>query len=96
MAAISVQGLTKRFGDVLAVDQLNFEIDQGTVAGFLGPNGAGKTTTLRMLLGLVAPTSGTATVPWSISKLSWSTASTSPKRLVSPCTLIAAMACLLP
>jgi ABC-type Na+ transport system ATPase subunit NatA len=62
MAAISVQGLTKRFGDVLAVDQLNFEIDQGTVAGFLGPNGAGKTTTLRMLLGLVAPTSGTATV----------------------------------
>jgi len=62
MAAISVQGLTKRFGDVLAVDQLNFEIDQGTVAGFLGPNGAGKTTTLRMLLGLVAPTAGTATV----------------------------------
>jgi ABC-2 type transport system ATP-binding protein len=62
MAAISVQGLTKRFGDVLAVDQLDFEIDQGTVAGFLGPNGAGKTTTLRMLLGLVAPTAGTATV----------------------------------
>ena len=62
MAAISVQGLTKRFGDVLAVDQLDFEIDQGTVAGFLGPNGAGKTTTLRMLLGLVAPTAGTATI----------------------------------
>src|SRR5215204_5204808 len=61
MAAISVQGLSKRFGDVLAVDQLDFEIDQGTVAGFLGPNGAGKTTTLRMLLGLVAPTAGTAT-----------------------------------
>ena len=62
MAAISVQGLSKRFGDVLAVDQLDFEIGHGTVAGFLGPNGAGKTTTLRMLLGLVAPTAGTATV----------------------------------
>jgi ABC-2 type transport system ATP-binding protein len=60
MAAISVQGLTKRFGDVLAVDHLDFEVDQGTVVGFLGPNGAGKTTTLRMLLGLVTPTAGTA------------------------------------
>ena len=62
MAAIRVQGLTKRFREVLAVDRLDFEIDQGTVAGFLGPNGAGKTTTLRMLLGLVAPTAGTATI----------------------------------
>ncbi len=62
MAAISVRGLSKRFGDVLAVDQLDFEIGHGTVAGFLGPNGAGKTTTLRMLVGLVAPTAGTATV----------------------------------
>jgi ABC-2 type transport system ATP-binding protein len=62
MAAISVQGLTKRFGDVLAVDQLHFQVDPGTVVGFLGPNGAGKTTTLRMLLGLVAPAAGTATV----------------------------------
>ena len=62
MAAISVRGLSKRFGDVLAVDQLDFEIGHGTVAGFLGPNGAGKTTTLRMLLGLVAPTAGRATV----------------------------------
>ena len=62
MAAITVQGLTKRFGDVLAVDRLSFQVDEGTVAGFLGPNGAGKTTTLRMLLGLVAPTSGTAEV----------------------------------
>jgi ABC-2 type transport system ATP-binding protein len=62
MAAISVQGLTKRFGDVLAVDHLTFDADPGTVTGFLGPNGAGKTTTLRMLLGLVAPTSGTATI----------------------------------
>jgi ABC-2 type transport system ATP-binding protein len=62
MATIKVQGLTKRFGDVLAVDQLDFQIGQGTVTGFLGPNGAGKTTTLRMLLGLVAPTAGTATI----------------------------------
>ena len=62
MAAISVQGLTKRFGDVLAVDQLHFRVDPGTVVGFLGPNGAGKTTTLRMLLGLVTPTAGTATI----------------------------------
>jgi ABC-2 type transport system ATP-binding protein len=62
MAAICVQGLSKRFGDVLAVDQLGFQVDAGTVAGFLGPNGAGKTTTLRMLLGLVAPDAGTATI----------------------------------
>jgi ABC-2 type transport system ATP-binding protein len=62
MAAISVQGLTKRFGDVLAVDQLEFRVDPGTVVGFLGPNGAGKTTTLRMLLGLVTTTAGTATI----------------------------------
>jgi ABC-2 type transport system ATP-binding protein len=62
MAAITVQGLTKRFGDVLAVDQLDFQVGRGTVTGFLGPNGAGKTTTLRMLLGLVAPTAGTATI----------------------------------
>jgi ABC-2 type transport system ATP-binding protein len=62
MAVITIEGLTKRFGDVVAVDQLSFEVDQGTVVGFLGPNGAGKTTTLRTLLGLVAPTSGTALI----------------------------------
>jgi ABC-2 type transport system ATP-binding protein len=61
MSAIKVHGLSKRFGDVLAVDGLDFEVEEGTVVGFLGPNGAGKTTTLRMLLGLVAPTAGTAT-----------------------------------
>jgi ABC-2 type transport system ATP-binding protein len=60
--AIEVSGLTKRFGPVLAVDDLSFTADEGRVVGFLGPNGAGKTTTLRMLLGLVNPTSGTATV----------------------------------
>ncbi len=61
MAAIEVADLTKRFGPVSAVQHLSFSVDQGTVVGFLGPNGAGKTTTLRMLLGLVEPTSGTAT-----------------------------------
>jgi ABC-2 type transport system ATP-binding protein len=54
--------LTKRFGSVLAVDDLSFRLEAGTVTGFLGPNGAGKTTTLRMLLGLVRPNAGTALV----------------------------------
>jgi ABC-2 type transport system ATP-binding protein len=62
MAAITIEGLTKRFGEVVAVDDLSFEVDQGTVVGFLGPNGAGKTTTLRTLLGLVTPTAGTARI----------------------------------
>jgi ABC-2 type transport system ATP-binding protein len=62
MPTIEVRGLTKRFGQVLAVDHLSFDVDPGTVVGFLGPNGAGKTTTLRMLLGLVRPDAGTATI----------------------------------
>jgi ABC-2 type transport system ATP-binding protein len=62
MAAISIEGLTKRFGEVVAVDDLSFEVNHGTVVGFLGPNGAGKTTTLRTLLGLVSPTAGTARI----------------------------------
>jgi ABC-2 type transport system ATP-binding protein len=62
MAVITIEGLTKRFGDVVAVDDLSFEVDQGTVVGFLGPNGAGKTTTLRTLLGLVTPTRGSARI----------------------------------
>jgi ABC-2 type transport system ATP-binding protein len=62
MAPIEIRGLTKRFGPVLAVDRLSFQVAAGAVTGFLGPNGAGKTTTLRMLLGLVAPTEGTATI----------------------------------
>ncbi len=59
-----VQGeaLTKRFGTLVAVDDLSFSLAAGTITGFLGPNGAGKTTTLRMLLGLAAPTSGQALV----------------------------------
>ncbi|MGJ9414366.1 ATP-binding cassette domain-containing protein [Aeromicrobium sp. CF4.19] len=59
---ISVESLTKRFGAVTAVDDLTFAVRPGAVTGFLGPNGSGKTTTLRMLLGLVRPTSGTALI----------------------------------
>ncbi len=60
---LEVRGLTKRFsGGVAAVQDLSFTVAPGRVTGFLGPNGAGKTTTLRMLLGLVNPTSGTATI----------------------------------
>lgn len=59
---IEVRGLTKRYGEVLAVDDLTFSVRPGEVTGFLGPNGAGKSTTLRMILGLDAATSGTATV----------------------------------
>jgi ABC-2 type transport system ATP-binding protein len=62
MAAISVQGLTKRFGSVTAVDDLSFDVPPGTITGFIGPNGAGKTTTLRAVLGLVRPTAGTALI----------------------------------
>ncbi len=57
-----VSGLTKTFGPIRAVDDLSFTVSPGRVTGFLGPNGAGKTTTLRILLGLVAPTAGTATI----------------------------------
>ncbi|MFF3954821.1 ABC transporter ATP-binding protein [Streptomyces sp. NPDC001890] len=60
--SIEVSGLTKRFGAVRAVDDLGFTVRPGVVTGFLGPNGAGKTTTMRMILGLVAPTAGTATI----------------------------------
>ncbi|MFD8994511.1 ABC transporter ATP-binding protein [Streptomyces abikoensis] len=59
---IEVNELTKRYGGKTAVDQLSFTVRPGRVTGFLGPNGAGKSTTLRMILGLDAPTAGTATV----------------------------------
>jgi ABC-2 type transport system ATP-binding protein len=59
---VVAESLSKRFGQVLAVDDLSFALEAGTITGFLGPNGAGKTTTLRMLLGLAAPTSGRALV----------------------------------
>jgi len=59
---VQVDHLTKRFGSQLAVDDLSFSLEPGTVTGFLGPNGAGKTTTLRVLLGLAEPTAGHALV----------------------------------
>jgi ABC-2 type transport system ATP-binding protein len=59
---IEARGLTKRFGDKLAVDQLSFTIEPGRITGFLGPNGAGKTTTMRLILGLDHPTGGSVTV----------------------------------
>ena len=59
---IEVNGISKRYGDTVAVDDLTFTIKPGIVTGFLGPNGAGKSTTMRLILGLDAPTSGTATV----------------------------------
>ncbi len=60
--AIKVTGLTKRFGQTVAVERLSFSVAAGRIVGFLGPNGAGKTTTMRALLGLVRPTAGTATI----------------------------------
>lgn len=62
MQAISVVNLTRRFGDFVAVDSLSFDVRPGEIFGFLGSNGAGKSTTIRMLCGLLKPTSGTATV----------------------------------
>jgi ABC-2 type transport system ATP-binding protein len=62
MAVIEAQSLTKHFGRLVAVDHLSFSVPEGTVVGFLGSNGAGKSTTLRMILGLVTPSEGTATV----------------------------------
>jgi ABC-2 type transport system ATP-binding protein len=59
---IVVAGLTKTYGSLRAVDDLSFTVEPGTITGFLGPNGAGKTTTLRMLLGLITPDAGTATI----------------------------------
>src|SRR5271154_1006698 len=60
--AVLTTGLTKRFGDRTVVDDVALAIPAGSVCGFVGPNGAGKTTTIRMLLGLVRPTSGSGTI----------------------------------
>lgn len=60
--AISVNGLTKRFGSFTAVDGISFEVRKGEIFGFLGANGAGKTTAMRMLCGLSYPTSGSGTM----------------------------------
>ncbi len=59
---ISVHDLTRRFGDFVAVDHISFEVQEGEVVGYLGPNGSGKTTTIRMLLGMLKPSDGRATV----------------------------------
>ena len=61
-SVVTVASLTKRYGELVAVDDLTFSLQAGTITGFLGPNGAGKTTTLRLLLGLAEPTSGEALV----------------------------------
>lgn len=62
MSVIETEGLTKRYGDTVGVKDLTMSIDEGEIFGFLGPNGAGKTTTIRLLLGLLNPTDGGATV----------------------------------
>jgi ABC-2 type transport system ATP-binding protein len=59
---ISINGLTRRFGEFTAVDHVSFDVDAGQVVGYLGPNGSGKTTTIRMLLGLIRPSEGSASV----------------------------------
>jgi len=59
---IRVNGLTRKFGDLTAVDEISFQVARGEIFGFLGPNGAGKTTTVRMLTGVIEPTSGSATI----------------------------------
>jgi len=61
-STIAARGLTKRFGDFTAVDQINFDVHRGEIFGLLGPNGSGKTTTIRMMLGLLHPTEGTVEV----------------------------------
>jgi ABC-2 type transport system ATP-binding protein len=62
LPVIYVDELTRRFGDFVAVDHVSFEVNAGEIVGYLGPNGSGKTTTIRMLLGLLAPSEGSATV----------------------------------
>src|SRR5580693_10540820 len=62
MYAVEVENLAKRFGDFLAVDHLNFDVQKGEIFGLLGPNGAGKSTLIRMMTTLVPPTEGTARI----------------------------------
>src|SRR5881396_1285940 len=61
-AAVEARELTKMYGDLVAVDRLSLEVQTGEVFAFLGPNGSGKTTTIRMLCGIITPTSGTGSV----------------------------------
>ena len=60
--AIEINQLTKRYGEFLALDSLTLQVERGQILGFIGPNGAGKTTTIRILVGLLKATSGTATI----------------------------------
>ena len=60
--AISISNLTKRYGEFVALDSLSLEVERGQILGFIGPNGAGKTTTIRILVGLLKATSGSATI----------------------------------
>ena len=62
MQIIRVENLTRRFGSIVAVDNISFEVEEGTIFGFLGPNGAGKTTTINILCTLLSPTSGSASI----------------------------------
>ena len=62
MSALTADGLTRRFGGLVAVNNLTFEVPDGVVAGFVGPNGSGKSTTIRVLLGLIEASGGTGTV----------------------------------
>jgi ABC-2 type transport system ATP-binding protein len=62
MSALTAEGLTRRFGNLVAVNNLTFEVPDGAVIGFVGPNGSGKSTTIRVLLGLIKPSGGTGTV----------------------------------
>jgi ABC-2 type transport system ATP-binding protein len=61
-AAVEVKELTKKFGSFTAVDRISFSVEQGEIFGFLGPNGAGKSTTIKMLCGILMPTSGAGSV----------------------------------
>jgi len=61
-AAIEVNNLSKRYGDLVALNNASFEVPLGTICGFVGPNGSGKTTTIRMLLGLIKPSAGTGSI----------------------------------
>ena len=62
LPSVEIENLVKRFGEFVAVDRINLDVTKGEVFGFLGPNGAGKSTTIRMLCGLLKPTSGRALV----------------------------------
>ena len=79
--SVQVSHLTKKFGDFTAVDDISFEVKTGEVFGFLGPNGAGKSTTIRMLCGILQPTSGTGTW-WHVFSMDGDTGVITPINLI--------------